>query len=143
MAEKERISMNKRNLRLEQYGISRKRYKELCGFCEQYPDWKLELENHTSTVKCKQLDGMPHLPAGNASDPTSELAIRRSKIQANIRLIERTANDADPTLSKYIIKSVCYEQPFWYIRDIMQIPCSEHSFYDSRRYFFYLLDQRK
>lgn len=135
--------MNKRNLRLEQYGISRKRYKELCGFCEQYPDWKLELENHTSTVKCKQIDGMPHLPAGNFSDPTSELAIRRSKMQENIRLIEKTANDADPTLSKYIIKSVCYEQPFWYIRDIMQIPCSEHSFYDSRRYFFYLLDRRK
>lgn len=135
--------MNKRNLRLEQYGISRKRYKELCGFCEQYPDWKLELENHTSTVKCKQIDGMPHLPAGNSSDPTLELAIRRTKIQENIRLIEKTANDADATLSKYIIKSVCYEQPFWYIRDIMQIPCSEHSFYDSRRYFFYLLDRRK
>lgn len=135
--------MNKRNLRLEQYGISRKRYKELCGFCEQYPDWKLELENHTSTVKCKQIDGMPHLPAGNSSDPTLELAIRRTKIQENIRLIEKTANDADAQLSKYIIKSVCYEQPFWYIRDIMQIPCSEHSFYDSRRYFFYLLDRRK
>lgn len=135
--------MNKRCLRLEKYGISRKRYKELCGFCEQYPDWKLELENHIDTVKSKELDGMPHLPEGNTSDPTANLAIRRAGIEDKIKLIEDTAKEASPDLWGYIIKSVCYEHPFWHIRDIMQVPCSESSFYDRRRYFFYLLDQKK
>ena len=36
--------MNKRQLNLEKYGISGKRYKELCGFCEQYPEWKNQLK---------------------------------------------------------------------------------------------------
>lgn len=135
--------MNKRQLKLEQYGITRKRYKELCGFCEQYPDWKLELENHTSTIKCKQIDGMPYPPEGHTSDPTAVLALKRNELQNKIKLIEDTAKEVDADLWSSIIKSVCYEHPFWYIRDIMQIPCSERSFYDRRRYFFYLLDQRK
>lgn len=135
--------MNKRKLKLEKHGISKYRYKELCGFCEQYPDWKLELKNHTDTVKSKEIDGMPHLPDGNTSDPTSNLAIRRTEIENKIKLIDDTAKEAAPDLWSYIIKSVCYRHPFWYIRDMMQIPCSEHSFYDQRRYFFYLLDQKK
>lgn len=135
--------MNKRELRLEKYGITRKRYKELCGFCEQYPDWKLELEQHTDTLKSKGIDGMPLMPEGNTSDPTALLAIKRDAMSKKVELIESVAKEAAPDLWKYLIKSVCFEQPFWYIRDIMNIPCSEHMFYDSRRYFFYLLDQRK
>lgn len=135
--------MNKRELRLEKYGISRKRYKELCGFCEQYPDWKLELDLHKDTLKSRQLDGMPFLPAGHTSDPTAVLAIKRESIRKKVDLIESVAKEVDSDLWEYIIKSVCYEQPFWYIRDIMRIPCSERSFWDRRKYFFYLLDQRK
>ena len=135
--------MNKRGLRLEKYGISRKRYKELCGFCEQYPDWKIELGYHIDTLKGKDLDGMPYPPAGNTSDPTAALAVKRVELEEKVSLIEKAAKQAAPDLWQYIIKSVCYEQPFWYIRDIMKIPCSERSFYDQRRYFFYLLDRAK
>ena len=42
--------MNKRNLVLDKYGISGKRYKELCGFCEQYPEWLSELKAHSHTL---------------------------------------------------------------------------------------------
>lgn len=135
--------MNKRELRLEKYGISRKRYKELCGFCEQYPDWKLELEHNKDALKGRQLDGMPFLPAGHTSDTTAMLAIKRESMQKKVDLIDSIAKEVDPDLWTYIIKSVCYEQPFWYIRDIMKIPCSENSFFDRRKYFYYLLDQRK
>lgn len=135
--------MNKRELRLEKYGITGKRYKELCGFCEQYPEWKIEVETHKDTLKSKEIDGMPLSPLGSTSDQTGNLAIRRVMLQEKIKLIENTAKEADPELWDYIIKSVCYEQPFWYIRDIMNAPCSKASFYDKRRYFFFLLDKRK
>lgn len=134
--------MNKRELKLEKYGISGKRYKELCGFCEQYPEWKDELKFKNDTIKSKEITDMPLPPLG-ASDQTGNLAIRRTELQEKCDLIERTALEASPDLYPYIIKSVCYEEPFWYLRDIMGMPCSQRTFYDHRRYFFYLLDQNK
>lgn len=135
--------MNKRQLRLAKYGISSKRYKELSGFCEQYPDWKIFLETNTNTVKSSSIDGMPYSSTGNTSNQTANLAIKRAAIQKNVDLIEETAKEAAPDLWEYIIKSVCYEQPFWYIRDIMQAPVGQASFYDKRKYFFWKLDQKK
>lgn len=135
--------MNKRELKLEKYGITSKRYKELCGFCEQYPDWKLFLETNKDTVKCNPISPAPSSRNGTNSDQTANMAIKRLSIQEKVDLIEKTAKEAAPDLWEYIIKSVCYEQPFWYIRDIMKAPISHNSFYARRKYFFYLLDQRK
>ena len=135
--------MNKRELKLEKYGITSKRYKELCGFCEQYPDWKIFLSNNKDTLRSKQIDGMPFANMGNVSDQTARLAIKRVEIEKKVELIENTAKEASPDLWEYIIKSVCYEMPFWYIRDIMKAPIGHNSFYGMRKYFFYLLDQRK
>lgn len=135
--------MNKRQLRLEKYGITSKRYKELCGFCEQYPDWKMFLLTNKDTLKSKQIDGMPYCKTGSTSDQTANLAIKRAEIQKKVDIIENTAKEASDDFWEYIIKSVCYEMPFWYIRDIMNAPIGQNSFYNIRRYFFYLLDQKK
>lgn len=134
--------MNKRALKLDKYGISNKRYKELCGFCEQYPEWIDELKYKTDTVKSVGIADVP-LPSSQMGDQTSDLAIRRAELQKKCDLIEKTAIQASADFYPYIIKSVCYEEPFWYLRDIMGMPCSQRSFYDYRRYFFYLLDQNK
>lgn len=135
--------MNKRQLKLEKYGISKKRYKELCGFCEQYPEWKFFLANNQDTIKSKQIDGMPYSNMGSKSDPTSQLAIKRAAIQSKVDLIESTAKEASPDLWECIIKSVCYEVPYWYIQQIMEAPTNHNSFYAVRKYFFYLLDKKK
>lgn len=134
--------MNKRQLKLEKYGITSKRYKELCGFCEQYPDWKVFLELNKDGIKGISVDNIGGSKNGT-SDRTASLAIKREEIQRKVDLIENTAKEASPDLWKYIIKSVCYEAPFWYIRDIMNAPISRNSFYGQRKYFFYLLNQRR
>lgn len=134
--------MNKRELKLNEYGISSKRYKELCGFCEQYPEWKLELESIKDTLKSKKINDMPLSPMGK-SDPTAELAIKRSMMEEKCKLIEECALEAGNELSHFIIESVCYEHPFWYIRDVMQIPCGRNIFYAKRKYFFYLLNKKR
>ena len=133
--------MNKRKLRLDKYGISNKRYKELCGFCEQYPEWLEELKSNTDTVRSVSVSGMP--ASSGTGDPTFVLASRRAELKKMCELIEQTALQANEDLHQYIIRSVCYEEPFWYLRDIKGMPCSQRSFYDYRRYFFYLLDQNK
>lgn len=135
--------MNKRALKLEKYGISKKRYKELCGFCEQYPEWKAFLANNIDALKSKEIDGMPYSNVGLLSDQTASLAIKRAEIQNKVDLIENTAKEASPELWEYIIKSVCYEMPYWYIRDIMNAPIGRSLFYDTRRYFFWLLDKKR
>ena len=135
--------MNKRKLRLEKYGISSKRYKELCGFCEQYPDWKIWLAENHDSVKSKTIDGMPYPPLGHQSDQTAALAMKRANIEKKVNLIDRLAKEAGEDLADYIIESVCYEHPFWYIRDIMNAPISRAAFYDKRKYFFWLLDKEK
>lgn len=109
--------MNKRILKLEDYGISNKRFKELSGFCEQYPEWLKKIENEKDKDK-------------------RELLLRK------ITLIEETARKAEKDLSEYIIKSVCFERPLKYLICVDEMPCSRSSFYDARRYFFYLLDKK-
>lgn len=134
--------MNKRKLRLDKYGISNKRYKELCGFCEQYPEWLEELKSNTDTVKSASVSSMPESSSGTG-DPTSALARRRVELQKRCDLIEQTAIQANADLYQYIIRSVCYEEPVRYLQTIKGMACSTATFYDVRRYFFYLLDQNK
>lgn len=133
--------MNKRQLNLEKYGISGKRYKELCGFCEQYPDWIQKLKYKTDTVGSVEITDMPIYHSN--SDSTGNLAAERVTLQRKCELIEQTAIQASADLYQYIIKSVCYEVPVTYLIDCEELPCSRASFYDARRYFFYLLDQNK
>lgn len=134
--------MNKRALRLEKYGISKYRYGELKNFCLQYPEWIDELNYKKDTLKSKNIDGMP-IPQNGISDQTGRLAIRRAELREKCDLIEQTALQASSDLYQYIIKSVCYDEPMWYLRDILGMGCESNAFYDARRYFFYLLDKKK
>lgn len=133
--------MNKRQLNLEKYGISGKRYKELCGFCEQYPEWKNHLKYSNDTVKSIEITDMPI--THNNSDATGNLAMKRYELEEKCALIEDTARQTSEDLSQYIIKSVCYEVPVTYLIACEEMPVSKSAFYEMRRYFFYLLDQNK
>lgn len=133
--------MDKRKLKLEEYGISEKRYKELCGFCEQYPEWKQILSFGSGILKSVKITGMPK--SNRISDKTADIAVRRTSIAEKCRLVESTAEQASKELAPYIIKSVCYGVTFNYLIMVDDMPSSRSAFYDARRYFFYLLDSKK
>ena len=132
--------MRKRNLKLKEHGISCKRYNELMWHCRQYPDWVSEL-NNMAVIKSQNVTGMPN-GSGKTSNQTEELAIKRQELFKKCELIEQTAIEADEDLYQYIIKNVCYDKPVDYLIT-HGMPCSAPSFYDKRRYFFYLLDKNK
>ena len=134
--------MNKRKLKLDEYGISKKRYKELCGFCEQYPEWKEKLANE-SFLRSLQYGDEPQPSNHNNSDTTAAHAIRLLKYKKNIELIEKVAKQADAAIWQYLIKSACYEVPIQYLISYWGLPMESNAFYTRRRYFFYLLDQEK
>lgn len=134
--------MDKRKFSLEKYGISSKRYKELCGFCEQYPEWKSELAEASNFVKGVNFDRIAISKTNSKNDPTADISVRRIMLEEKIKLIEDTAKEADPEFWKYIIQSVCYETAFFILRN-QGIPLCDASFRDRKKYFFYLLSQKK
>lgn len=136
--------MNKRKLKLDKHGISSKRYKELCGFCEQYPDWKKEIAKAESSVlEGVQYSDMPKSPNMGTSDTTGNIATKLAEYKSKCELIEKVAKEADAEYWEAIIKSICYEVPINFLIGYEHMPISQASFYDRRRYFFYLLDKEK
>lgn len=134
--------MNKRELNLEKYGISGKRYKELSGFCEQYPEWMSNLKRLKNPGERISFSGV-RVQETQGKGRKEENEDRKEELESKCHIVENVARQASQDLQQYLIKSVCYEEPFWYLRDIMGIPCCQRTFYDYRRYFFYLLDREK
>lgn len=91
--------------------------------------------------KAMVYDGMPH--GTTVGSPTENLAIRRAILSEKIDLIEKTAYETDPDYAKYIVKGVTDENAtFTYLKMIMGIPCSDFTYYERRRKFFWLLDKK-
>ena len=134
--------MNKRELKLDKYGISGKRVKELCGFCEQYPDWKKELSDH-AYISAVQYGDEPKPSNHENSDSTARHALKMLKFKRNCDLIEKVAKEADHENWEYLIKAFCYEVPINYLIYEENMHLSPSAFYERRRYFFYLLDMEK
>ena len=80
------------------------------------------------------------IPKGNLSgDATAQEAIRNVMLQEDLRLIEETAKKASPEIYKWILKNVTEGTPY----EWMTVPVGRRQFYEYRRYFFYLLAQKR
>ena len=134
--------MNRRDLRLDNYGINNKRYRELKAFCEQYPIWKNELKDH-AYIQGIDYDKEPTSKTNDISDRTGKDAIRLIRYDKNCQLVEKVAKEADAEFWQYLIKAICYEVPMSYLISVDYMPMEKSAFYERRRYFFYLLDIEK
>ena len=125
-----------RDMKLSEHNISRAKYNELKYFCMQYHEKKQKLENDYG-FKATVNDGMPK---GNTSgDSTAQEAVRNAMLWDDIRLIEETARKAAPEIHKWILKNVTEGTPY----EWMDVPVGRRQFYEYRRYFFYLLAQKR
>jgi hypothetical protein len=144
---------NKRDLNLDQYGISKARYRELYYFCLQYPEFLREKQ------ACYTLDGIcsdgnvrnnakgepiptpepPYIRSMHKSDPTAYKAASACKLSKDIELIEQTAREAAGNLYQWILKAVTEGLSFG---DVVP-PCGEKEFRRTRRRFYYLLSFKK
>lgn len=134
---------NRRKLSLDKYGISGKRYKELCAFCEQYDDWKAKIARNETNIASKPISGMPYSYTGVTSDKTADGAIENANLRAKVKLVEETAMEASSEFYDELIANICYDVSVKYLIGNKKMPLSPQAFYDRRRYFFYLLDQKK
>lgn len=124
------------DLQLADYGISRDRYRELKYFCRQYMEKKAKLEALREPGGLA-MDGMPH--GSNTSDPTGKRALMALQLARDIALIEETAQEVAGVdwwqMLAHVTDGIPVEQ--------LEIHQGRNQFYQIRRKFFWLLDQRK
>lgn len=130
------MQVRKRDMKLSDYNISRAKYNELKYFCMQYEEKKQELHKGYG-LGAVMNDGMPkgNLP-GN---PTETQAMRNVMLQGDVELIEQTALEADADIYQWLLRNVTEGIGY----DYLDVPMSRNRFYDSRKYFFYLLAQKR
>lgn len=128
--------VNKRNMRLSDYNISREKYNELKYFCMQYGEKKQEIQR-SKGLKAIVNDG---LPRGNETgNPTENTAVRNVMLQADLDMITDTIKEADAEIYPWLFKNITEGIPY----EWMDVPKGRKQFYESRRYFFYLLAQKR
>ena len=126
----------RRDIKLSDYNISREKYNELKYFCIQYDEKKQKLQDAYG-LKATVNDGMPK--SNLSGDSTAQEAVRNAMMQEDIQLIEETARKASPEIYKWILRNVTEGTPY----EWMNVPVGRRQFYEYRRYFFYLLAQKR
>ena len=123
-----------RNLTWSDYSISKAKYQELKYFCMQYPEKKRAVSYGLSAV---QYTGMPK--GTSVGSPTEQQALRNARLQQEIELIEQTAIEASAEIYPWLLQNVTEGIGY----DYLDVPMSRSDFYGYRRYFFYLLAQKR
>lgn len=123
-------------MKLSDYNISRAKYNELKYFCMQYEEKKREIHSSYG-LRAIVNDGMPK--GNTAGNPVEQTAIRNAMLREDIELIEQTVMEADSEIYQWLLKNVTEGIGY----DYLDVPMSRNRFYDSRKYFFYLLAQKR
>lgn len=124
------------------YWISKHRYYELKHFCMQYPEWKKEHAMFCdrsvplSTIESTPTENLP-------GDYSTKRDLMKTFYSERIKLIEKTALEADPCLYDYIIKGVVEGRSYTYLKTVLGIPCGRDMYYDRYRKFFWLLNDTR
>ena len=125
------MEIRKRDMKLSDHNISRDKYNELKYFCLQYWQKKQEIDRNYGIDGFSQ-DGMPR--GTSSSNPTEKKALRIAQLKR-----EQTAMEADAEIYPWILKNVTSGVPYEY----MDVPMGRKKFYEARRYFFFLLAQKR
>lgn len=128
--------IKKRDIKLSNCNISKAKYNELRYFCLQYEEKKKELE------QCRDLK--PKEAAAKEKQDTEDReskkkAARSARLRRDLELIEQTAREAGPDISQWLMKNLVEGTVY----ESLEVPLSRTKFYDIRRYFFYLLAQKR
>ena len=130
-----------RDMTWDDYGISKYRDQELKAFCLQYDEKKSKI-NYGLTA-------MQYGGASSGTDNNSQTerqAIHNNQYSKDCMMIEKAAILANPSIWKYIIKSVTQGLPYEFIEyddELGRITVGKTDFYAYRRLFYSFLNDLK
>ena len=128
---------NQKDLKLDKYHISKFRFRELKNFCLQYREMKDKISEFT-VLGAISYNGTPS--SGKISDPTFQRAAKLQQLKRDVRIIEQTAMAAGGEDYQSLLTNVTNtHMPYEYLC----CASTRKEFYDRRRYFFFLLDQKE
>ena len=119
------------------YYIDKHRFYELKHFCLQYLNWKKQY-NSICELSASNLEGIK--TGSFHSDLTSKYAIEKAYYSKLMKIVEKSAIEADEDLYLYIIKGVTEGFSYTRLKTQLNIPCSKDTYYDRYRKFFWLLN---
>ena len=124
------------------YWLPKQRFLTVYHYCLQYPEWEDEYNALRSAIGVSGVnyDGMPH--GSGTGDPVSLDAIRLADLDARMKQIRDTIMEVAPEIASWLLKGVTEDRPFWYLHDVMRMPCEKDMYYDRRRKFYYLMAKR-
>ena len=76
-------------------------------------------------------------------DSTAKRALLKFFYSERIKLIEKTAMEADRYLYGYIIKGITEVKSYTYLKTVLGMPCGKDMYYDRYRKFFWLLSNSR
>lgn len=127
--------------RMEKYGITAARMRELMAVCEQYPDMLRALNDARAGVRDEPARG--NIPGRAIKDPTGARAARvaDSYTRRRARIVEAAAEAAcrSAALRRCLLVSVTQNRGY---ERLGRVPCGRRQFYAYRRAFYVELDAR-
>ena len=133
--------MNKRDLKLDEYNISKYAYRELHNFCLQYPEKKRRIEDLHNPLHAMCYDGMPH--GTGAGEPTANAAEKAAQLSKDCEMIEQAAIQTSSRDYQCIILAVTQDMPWYYLRKCKELKTCEKYFRRETHRFYYLLAKNK
>lgn len=132
---------SKRDLKLDQYNISKYAYRELHNFCLQYPEKKKRLAELRSPYSSPQITGLPH--SNDISRPTESKAEQAAVLALDCKAIEDSAYEVSVQDKEHIIMAVTQDVPWHYLQLLKGLTTGEYKFRQEKRKFYYLLAKKK
>lgn len=139
---------------MDKYGITKARYRELYNWCLQYKEWRDKLKYQTDSVKAQEITGMPFW--SGITNSTLSLAMKKIFLQKECELLEQSIIEAVATIWKednvegnlermfsLMTTAVTEDYRYTYMYQVLEIPCSREEFNNIRRYFYYILSEKK
>ena len=124
------------------YWLPKQCFLTVYHHCLQYPEWKVEIGILRASLGAGGVnyDGMPH--GTGISDPTSSAAMRLADLDMKMQQVKDTVYEVAPEIYQWLLKGVTEDRPFWYLHDMMRMPCEKDMYYDRRRKFYYLMAKK-
>ena len=132
---------SKRDLKLDEYNIGKYAYRELHNFCLQYPYKKQRLADFRSPYHSPQITGLPH--GNDVGQPTESSAERAVDLSHDCEMSEQAAIQARTEDYQNLIRAVTQDMPWYYLQSVFDLHTARDKFDAERRYFYYLLAEKK
>ncbi len=122
------------------YYVPKETFLTVVHWCKQYPLWVDELSIEPDMNKAVVYD-RDRVQTSPSADQVENIAIRRAEIDRKRKQLEDTAHEVADDLAPWIIRGVCYDLPYYYLK-MQGIPCSKDVYYVLRRKFYYEMAKR-